>query len=272
MGEIERQAQMCVLYAPQDGLVIYDLPPLRIDQGVVLESHVGESVKEGQKLAHVADLKRLNVHSRIHESVITQVRAGQQATVRVDAFPNQVLPATVKQVATVASPQAWLRANVKVYDVQLAILGEMPALKPGMTAEVRIAVGGKKGVVQVPVQAVLGSGGESFCYVKAGQEIQKRKVVPGVRSEQAVEIKAGVKEGEEVLRDPRGLLERLRPVLIPPAESKRNKQTSRIRAIQIRNGAPGMAKGGSCWGNRRRDVIIPDTKDSAIAPQINLRC
>jgi putative ABC transport system permease protein len=53
--------------------------------------------------------------------------------------------------------------------------------------------------------------------VKIGKEIQKRPVVVGLRSDLAAEIKNGVKEGELIVRDPRGLVRRLRPFLGPPA-------------------------------------------------------
>src|SRR5207253_2180043 len=136
----------------------------------------------------------------VHEALISQVRIDQQGAVRVDAFPNKTWPGRVKEIAATASPDDWLAADVKVYPVQVALQGEAPELRPGMSAEVRIEVGQVIGVVHVPVQAVVRAGPGHFCYVKMGQEIHKRAVVPGLRSETMVEIRGGVKEGESVLR------------------------------------------------------------------------
>jgi hypothetical protein len=240
MLEIEKQAQMCHLYAAQDGLVVYHVGEVPTRTAIVA---VGENVKEGQKLVHVCDPKHMSVLARVHEAVIAQVRRGQQATVRVDAFPNRVVPARVQNVATVASARDWISADVKVYAVSLELLEDATPLKPGMSAEVRIEVGRKNDAVQLPVQTVLRSGPESFCYVKTAQEIQKRKVIPGLKSDVAVEIKSGVNEGEEVLRDPSGVIRRLRSVLIPPAPGKTSSLTPRTKAIHVRSVAPELPPG-----------------------------
>ena len=70
-----------------------------------------------------------------------------------------------------------------------------------MSAMVRSRITGRKtGVIRVPATAVLQSGKEYFCYVKSGQEIDKRQVVPGVRNDGVVAVAQGLKEGEQVLR------------------------------------------------------------------------
>ena len=66
------------------------------------------------------------------------IDGGQPALVRVDAFPARVLKAHVKSVATVASQQDWLSADVKVYQTMISIDESLDGLKPGMSAEVTI--------------------------------------------------------------------------------------------------------------------------------------
>jgi HlyD family secretion protein len=97
----------------------------------------------------------------------------------------------------------------------------MPRLRPGMSAAVTIseAVGSRR-VLRVPVEAVVDAGQGHFCYVKVGKEIQKREVDVGLISDAFVEIKAGVQEGEMVLRDVDALLQRLSPFLRTPGMSK----------------------------------------------------
>src|SRR5206468_3863904 len=86
---------------------------------------------------------------------------------------------------------------------------EDAALKPGMSAEVRIAIAQRDDAVRVPVQAVLGSGAGTYCFVKTADGIEERRVTTGLRNELAVELRDGLKEGEEVFRDPRAALRRL---------------------------------------------------------------
>jgi multidrug efflux pump subunit AcrA (membrane-fusion protein) len=80
-----------------------------------------------------------------------------------------------------------------------------------MTAEVRIVTGERKGVLLVPVQAVLTAGKDRFCFVKAGKELVERAVVTGASDATRVEVKEGLKEGEEVLANPLGVLAPRRP-------------------------------------------------------------
>ena len=218
LREIAEQIKLCRLVAPQDGMAVYFIPEsTRGGFGRQALIEVGEQVREGQKLMQVCALTRWNVQTRVHEARISDVRAGQKALIRVDAFPDKVLRGKVEQIAPMASPQDWLSADVKLYPITVAIMGTGPGLKPGLSAVVVIEVDRKADVVQVPVQAVVRSGKTSYCYVKTGKEIHKRQVVVGLRSDLTAEIKEGVKEGEQVLRDPRGLIRRLRPFLMKPA-------------------------------------------------------
>jgi multidrug efflux pump subunit AcrA (membrane-fusion protein) len=147
---------------------------------------------------------------RVPEAQIYLVREGQTTQVRVDAFPNERLEGKVKQVATTASPPEWAASDVKVYAVTVALPDALGiGLKPGMTAEARIDTGGKKGVLHVPASAVLRLGRDAVCLVKEGQGLVRRPVAVGALGEQGIEIRSGLKEGDEVLRDPDAVLRRL---------------------------------------------------------------
>jgi multidrug resistance efflux pump len=207
--DAEQQVKACRMLAPLSGMAVYHVPEAAkagAAQPIVAQ---GEPVKEGQKLMHVCDLTAMLVLIRVHEAQIGLVRPGQKASVRVDAYPAKGWTARVKEIAAAASAADWLHADVKSFPVQLAVDGDVAPLKPGMSAEVAVEVDRKAGVLRVPVQAVLRAGAEHYCYVKAGQEVHRRAVIPGLRSDLVVEIKAGLKEGEAVLRDPHRLLRRL---------------------------------------------------------------
>jgi RNA polymerase sigma factor (sigma-70 family) len=199
---IEAQLAECVIKAPQAGLVIYHVPERSRfgSPGEVVAA--GEPVREGQKLMQVCGLKRFTVVTRIHEADIARVRVGQAAQLLVDAFPGRELGGRVKEVSPVASTQDWLARHVKVYPVVVEPTASLPGLKPGLSAEIRIAEARVPKVLQVPLGSVARIGREPFCYVRIGKELQERKVTLGARSALNVEIKEGLKEGEEVLRAP----------------------------------------------------------------------
>ena len=165
-------------------------------------------MREGQKLVRVTDLKEMVISVRVHEAVISTVRVGAPAQVRIDAIPGKPLRGKVTQVSSVASAADWKTADVKVYPVIVAIEDGPPGLKPGMSGEANIATGEKGDVLQVPMKAVVTAGKDRICYVKSGQELIERKVVTGASNADSIEIRDGLKEGDVVVSDLLGLLVR----------------------------------------------------------------
>jgi multidrug efflux pump subunit AcrA (membrane-fusion protein) len=199
---LEAQLAECVIKAPRAGLVAHHVPEASRPGTPAAALAAGEPVRGGQKLLRVYGLERFTVLTRVHEADIFRVRAGQAAQVRVDAFPAQRLRGRVKEVSRVASHTDWLARGVKVYPVVVGLTAPPRGLRPGMSAEVRIAGARLPKVLQVPAGSVARVGREVFCYVRVGKGLQERKVRLGARNALNVEIKEGLKEGEEVLRAP----------------------------------------------------------------------
>jgi HlyD family secretion protein len=202
----EEELKQCTLIAPMDGMLVYHVPEANRFGRAVAPVAADETVREGQKLARVVGLKQFAIGTRVHESQIATVRVGQAAQVRVDAFPDKLLRGKVTQVSAVASAPAWLTTDTKVYPVTIAIEDPPEGLKPEMSAEVQIATGDHKDVLQVPRTAVLGTGRERVCFVKSGQELHERKVVVGASNATSVEIKDGLKPDELVVTNLPALL------------------------------------------------------------------
>jgi len=214
--EIEGEITKCVIYAPQDGLVVYYVPDQVRGGGGTQQSIVsqGEPVREGQKMLQIPDLSKMMVNVRVHEALVAHLykKKRQPAEIRVDAFPNRILRGHVKMVDTIASQQDWFASDVKVYKTLVTIDESMEGLKPGMSAEVTIyAEESSEPVLVVPVQSVVGTismGAERKCFVVGpdGQP-QLRDIVVGMSNERVVEVKSGLKEGERVVQNPQPLLD-----------------------------------------------------------------
>jgi multidrug resistance efflux pump len=72
--DIESEIKKCVIYAPQDGMVVYytdDKNRWAQNPAVIAQ---GENVKEGQKLMRIPDLSKMVVNTRIHEAMVSKVR------------------------------------------------------------------------------------------------------------------------------------------------------------------------------------------------------
>jgi HlyD family secretion protein len=212
--EVERQngiaeeIKHCTLVAPADGMLVYHVPAAGRFGGAGALIEQGAAVREGQKLLRVVGLKQFAVATRVHESMVSTLRVGQVAQVRVDAFPDKLLRGKVQKIAAVASQVEWMAADTKVYPVTVTIEEPPEGLKPDMTAEVQIATGERKAVLQVPRSAVVTTGRDPVCFVKSGQELIERKVATGAGNATSVEVTDGLKEGDLVVTNLPALLVR----------------------------------------------------------------
>ncbi len=150
------------------------------------------------------------IRDRFRDQEMQKVADGLRATVRIDAFPERILKGHVKSVATVAAQQDWSSSDVKVYQAMVAIDESLEGLKPGMSAEVTIHVEAtNEAVMTVPIQAVFGGaelGINRKVFVLTPEGPQERDVLIGLSNEKMVEVRNGLKEGEEVVLNPRVLL------------------------------------------------------------------
>jgi HlyD family secretion protein len=82
------------------------------------------------------DLTKMRVYAKTDESDVGQIRAGQQVTFKVDAFPNDTFHGVVEQVRMDATTVQ----NVVTYDTVIDFANPEMKLFPGMTAYVTIPV------------------------------------------------------------------------------------------------------------------------------------
>lgn len=162
------------------------------------------------------------VREQFRNSEYKKISDGQKASVRVDALPDRSFEGHVRTVANVASQADFWASDVKLYQTVVTIDTEVlpdgtrkriagEQLKPDMTAEVTITVDtAKEPVLTVPVQAVLGGtdmGAKRQVFVKTPTGgYDRRDVTLGLYNEKSVEIREGLKEGDEVVLNPKVLL------------------------------------------------------------------
>ena len=214
LKDLEEQIMNCSLYAPRDGMALYYVSEQARTGFGAQQSTVaqGEPVREGQTLIRIPDLDHLLVNTKVHEAMVDKVKQGMRVDVRIDAFQNRLLKASVRNVATVAMQADWRSSpDVKMYQTMVQVDDDVANLKPGMTAEVTIHVDAvDKPVIAVPIQAVVGGpemGASRKVFVKgANGQPEEREVKVGLVNERVAEIREGVSEGDEVVLNPKVLV------------------------------------------------------------------
>lgn len=188
------------IYAPQAGEVVYaSEDDRRSDAQAIAE---GTSVRERQRIIELPALDQMKVDARIHESLISRVREGLPARIRVDALPGKVFTGKVMTVSSVPVEGNWMRPDLKEYSCVVSIdskPGENLSLKPGLTAEVEIIVQERSGVLQVPFQSVVTAGQKMYAYALTPGGPERREIVTGASNDTHLEVLDGVLEGEKVI-------------------------------------------------------------------------
>jgi HlyD family secretion protein len=145
MDLAQQRLEDATVVAPVSGTII-DKP---VSEGQVIASATG-SVTGGTTLLRMADLSRVRVRALVNETDIGSIRAGQEARVTVDAYPDRPFDGRVEKV----EPQAVVQQSVTMFPVIIALENREGLLKPGMNGEVSVLVERRTQVLAVRNDAV----------------------------------------------------------------------------------------------------------------------
>ncbi|MCI0340056.1 MAG: hypothetical protein L0216_02700 [Planctomycetales bacterium] len=196
-----------VLRAPVPGLVVWGELGGRSwwGAGSDNETRVGARLYEGQTIITLPDLTDTLAACEVNEVNLLELRVGLPARVSFPAFPGADCAGEVSRVAAVGN--RW-GGEVHRFSVEVRVTGSPAGLRPGMTAEVRIALEPRRGVLAVPAAAVhapaapAGDGGPgdgAAVTVLGATGPEERRVVLGPACPDKVEVLEGLREGESVL-------------------------------------------------------------------------
>ncbi|KQY99913.1 RND transporter [Pseudolabrys sp. Root1462] len=177
--------------------------------GVVLrrDGEIGEIAEAGQILFRVGVPAPLQVVAEVNEEDIPRVQLGQLVLLRTDAFPERRLEGRISEVTPMGDVTA------KTFRIKAALPADTP-LKPGMSVEANIVTREKENALLLPTDTVQ----DNAVFVIDGSRARRRPVTVGIRGTRAVEIVAGIAEGERVASPaPAGLKDgaRLRVLAAP---------------------------------------------------------
>ena len=204
----QKEMGRCVIKAERDGLVIYPTSEQWKDTPAITE---GATVHNDQVLLLMPDLTQMQVTVGVHESMIDVVKPGMSAKV---TLPDCILHGEVTSVAAAAQPAGWWTGNIVKYDT-IVQLPPAVGLRPGMSAEVEIAIGRHDGVLMIPVSAVVQTEQGNVCWVGAPEDAQRRSVTLGAGNDEFIAVSAGLEEGESVVINPTSLLEDAQNLILP---------------------------------------------------------
>src|SRR6476469_7904584 len=160
------QLSKTTVYSPIDGTV------------TILNSKLGKRIVAtnqfaGTEVMRVADLGHMEARVDVNENDVVNVKVGDKAGVKVDAYGDRKFHGTVYQIAnTGTTTGAGTQEEVTNFQVKIRIDDHDVLLRPGLSCTADIETDMVKDVVAVPMQSVTIRTGDSNL---SPEEIEKKK-------------------------------------------------------------------------------------------------
>ena len=163
--------------------------------GVVTQKSVvqGSKLSAGDMPFEITDLSEVWVLADAYEADFRRVRVGMPATFTLDAFPGRKFQGRVTFIQPVLDP------STRTAKLRLTFANPRGELRPDMFGEVSFEAKPRDGI-RVPFDAVIDSGEQKIVFVALGEgRFQPRAVETGAQSSDWIEVKSGLKPGEQVV-------------------------------------------------------------------------
>ncbi|MEV4317731.1 HlyD family efflux transporter periplasmic adaptor subunit [Actinocrispum sp. NPDC049592] len=144
----------------------------------------------------ITNLTALQVKANLAEIDVSKVKAGQDATVTLNAMPDQPQPAKVASVDLTPTSGS---NNVVTYGVTLTLNTPPAQLRPGQSASASITVARADDALTIPSAAMQTVGTTHTVTVQVNGVDSRREIQIGVRSESLVQVVSGLNEGDQVV-------------------------------------------------------------------------
>lgn len=141
LRRVERDLEKSIIRSPIDGIVIV--------RNVEVGAAVADLQNGGTVVATLADDRLIHLLGEIDENDVADVRKGQRAEVRIDAFPGEVFGGHVRKISAAGRTEG----GVSSFDVEIELEPD-ERIRVGMSADAHVAVRDYRDVLLVPNAAI----------------------------------------------------------------------------------------------------------------------
>ncbi|GMU96865.1 MULTISPECIES: efflux RND transporter periplasmic adaptor subunit [Ignavibacterium] len=217
LKEVLESLYKTTIYSPMDGVIT----SLNVELG---ERVLGSGFTQGTEIMTVSDLKNIEAVVEVDENDVILISKGDTAIVKVDAFKDKEFKGVVTQIGNSAKTKGLgTQEQVVNFEVKIKLLNPDDKLRPGMSCTADIQTETVTDVLAVPIQSVTirsktpekpAEEGEEIVAKKSNGKDDKPKeivfivkdgkaksveVTTGISDADYIEIKSGLKGGEDVV-------------------------------------------------------------------------
>jgi membrane fusion protein, multidrug efflux system len=154
----------------------------------------GARLNVGETVFAIQEFPPLWARIYVPEMVLPQLRVGQQARLRVQAYPDREFTGTIKMISPTVD------ASTGTVKVTLEIARPENLLRPGNFGTAYIATATRPDAVAIPKKAVVRERDLNYAFVVNDDgTVSRRQITSGFEEENFIEVLAGVEAGEVVV-------------------------------------------------------------------------
>jgi len=144
-------------------------------------------------VAELVDTSSIKIELSLTEFDVGKIFVGQEAEVRLRAYPNEKFVGKVYYVSSVADPVS------KKFPVKIRLENSDGKIKAGMVADVKIITDKQKDVLIIPKSAVFKEEGVEKVYVAENSKVKIKTVKTEAIDQDRSKVVEGLSAGEEII-------------------------------------------------------------------------
>lgn len=201
VGDLVKAGEPLVMFSPSMGRSESNYPVRASFAGQVTQilKNEGEYVRDSSDqnlVLRVDDLGELIVQANVAELDIAKIKKDQKTKIRFSSLAGENFSGVIREISLSARDKdRWSSASTE-FQVSILVESHDPRLLPGMTALVDVITNKREQVLTLAHEYIQeDANGAYFVTTEKGDRV---KVELGLQTDEAVEIKAGLKEGDKV--------------------------------------------------------------------------
>lgn len=142
----------------------------------------------------ISDLTTVWIVCDVYENDMANVRLGQSADIKLNAYPDKVLKGTISNIGSILDP------NIRTAKVRIELANPGEMMRPGMFASATLLGKGKQTYTAVPASAIVHLHDRDWVFIPVQEKFKRIQVVSGEQLPNKMqEILSGLQPGQQVV-------------------------------------------------------------------------
>ena len=142
----------------------------------------------------ISDLTTVWIVCDVYEADMANVRVGQPAEIKLNAYPDKVLKGMISNIGSILDP------NIRTAKVRIEVANPGEMMRPGMFATATLFGKEKRTYTAVPASAIVHLHDRDWVFIPVQEKFKRIQVISGEQLPNNIqEILSGLRPGQQVI-------------------------------------------------------------------------